>query len=322
MTVWRTDRQATAILAPYDRVGQARVGPELGDWRDRHVYSIRTRATYLECLTAQAEYAKKNWRITLDRITPEQARKYLQARAQVVGDKRLSQERCALALMPQIRAVERELQTIRPAQDGPGELATISRGLERWEIARIMEHQHSPRIIKHRKHRDRNAFSTKVAASAGLRASELLTLQREDEREPSRRQEWDQARFKGYRDPVYYTVKGKGGLVRLVAFERELADRIEDRRYDDDKHVMVFDRKVPYITRYDIAGGNAWSKSFERASKAALDESLGAHSVRHTYAQDQMSIHMDHGHDFDKALTLTSQQLGHFRPEIALKYLR
>ena len=311
MTIWKVDRQVAAILRPYDRVGHARVGPELGDTRDRHLYSIRTRETYRQCLNAQAEYAKKNWRITLDRISPDQAREYLTARARVVGDKRLSQERCALALMPQIRAVEKELQKIRPAQDGPGELATISRGLERWEIDRIREHQN-----------ERNAFATEVAAAAGLRASELHTLQREDEREPSKRQEWDQARFKGYRDPVYYTVKGKGGLVRLVAFERELADRIEDRRYADDKHVMVFDRKVPYITRYDIAGGNAWSKSFERASKAALDESLGAHSVRHTYAQDQMGIHMDHGHDFDKALALTSQQLGHFRPEITLKYLR
>ena len=162
MTMWRTDRQALTILTPYNRVEHARVGPELGDTRDRHLYSIRTRATYLECLTAQAEYAKKNWRITLDRISPDQAREYLTARAAHVGDKRLSQEHCTLALIPQIRAVEKELQKIRPAQDGPGELATISRGLERWEIDRIREHQN-----------ERNAFATEVAAAAGLRAPGL-----------------------------------------------------------------------------------------------------------------------------------------------------
>ena len=309
MTVWRADRQAAAILAPYDRVGQARVGPELDDWRDRHVYSIRTRAEYLACLTAQAVYAKKKWRCTLDRITPDQAHEYLRARAQVVGDKRLSQERCALALMPQIRAVERELQRIRPAQDGPGQLAIISRGLERWEIDRIREHQNA-----------RNAFATEVAAAAGLRASELHTIQREDEREPSQRREWDPERFEGFLEPVFYTVQGKGGLVRLVAVERELAERIEEHRHPEP--VRVSDRGVPRMTRYDLAGGNTWSKSFQRASVTALGQSLGAHSLRHTYAQDQMSVHMDHGHDHDKALALTSQQLGHFRPEITLKYLR
>ena len=73
---------------------------------------------------------------------------------------------------------------------------------------------------------------------------------------------------------------------------------------------------------YDLAGGNAWSKSFQRASVTALGQSLGAHSVRHTFAQERMSTHMDSGKDFEGALRLTSQELGHFRPEIALAYLR
>ena len=309
MTIWQNERQAAEIFAPYDRVGQARVGPELGDWRDRHVYSIRTRTTYLECLTAQAEYAKKNWRITLNRVTPDQAREYLTARAAHVGDKRLSQERCALALLPQIRAVERELQTTRSTQPGPGQLATVSRGLERWEIDRIQKHQNA-----------RNAFSTEAAAAAGLRASELHTIQRAAERAPSQRREWDPRRFEGYRDPTFYTVQGKGGLVRLVAVERELAERIEKRRHPEP--VRVTDRGVPRLTRYNIAGGNAWSKSVETASKTALGQSLGAHSVRHSFAQARMSDHMDAGNDYEDALRLTSQELGHFRPEIALTYLR
>ena len=309
MTIYRIERQVEALIQKYDRVGQARVGPEIGDWRDRHFYSVRTRETYRQCLTAQAEYAKNTWNITLDRISPDQAREYLTGRAQVVGDKRLSQERCALALMPQIRAVERELQTIRPAQDGPGQLATISRGLERSEIQRVQGHQN-----------ERNAFSTEVAAAAGLRAVELLTLQREEERGPSQRREWDPQRFEGYCDPVFYSVQGKGGLVRIVAFERELADRIKERRHP--QPVRATDRGVPRMTRYDLAGGNTWSKSFQRASVTALGQSLGGHSVRHTFAQERMSTHMDNGKDFEGALRLTSQQLGHFRPEIALAYLR
>lgn len=309
MAVFRRDRQAARLIKKFDRVGKPRVGPAVGDTRDRNIYSIRTRAIYLERAEAQAEYVYRRFHQTLDRISSDQARQYLEARAAEVGRERLSQERCALMLHPHLRPFEREFASIRPVRDGPGRLATVSRVLMPDEPPRIMTRQGA-----------RNAFSTELAYKGGLRASELLTLRRLDEREPTPRTAWDDARFSTLREPVFYTVQGKGGLVRTVAFEQEVADRIKQTRLAEPKKIK--DRGVTRIVYYDLAGGNAWSKSFERASKAALGESLGAHSCRHTYAQAIKQDLENAGHTEAQALELTSQTLGHFRPKITQTYMR
>ena len=312
MTVWKAERQADRLVARWDRVGKPRVGPLPGDTRDRFLYSIRTREEYRRVITAQAKWAKKNFRATLDWLTPDQAEQYLKERAAEVGREGLSQERCALALNDQLRPYEDEWQrTIQPTRTGPGRLAVIERVLKGDEPQRIMDHQNQ-----------RNRFATEVALAGGLRASELLTLRPRNERKPTPRQAWDPARFEGMRDPVFYTVKGKGGLVREVAFERELAERIEDTRHPDGKPHPVYDRGVPRFTRYNLAGGNAWSKSSQRACKQALGESLGAHSCRHTFVERRMADLQAAGYSEGQAHEFVSQQIGHFRPGITEAYRR
>ena len=112
---------------------------------------------------------------------------------------------------------------------------------------------------------------------------------------------------------------GKGGLVRLVRLPDDLAERLEERRLD--RPAPVTDRGIRYLSRYDVGGGEAWSRSFSRASHGALGWSRGAHGVRHGYAQQRMAELQRHL-VYDDALEVVSQELGHFRPEITEEYLR
>nr|AKN36203.1 hypothetical protein [Vibrio splendidus] len=61
---------------------------------------------------------------------------------------------------------------------------------------------------------ERNALATEIAHAAGLRAHELHTLQRLDERTPDPRPALEE-KFSG-REGERYTVEGKGGLIREV----------------------------------------------------------------------------------------------------------
>ncbi|MXY16139.1 MAG: site-specific integrase [Acidobacteria bacterium] len=163
----------------------------------------------------------------------------------------------------------------------------------------------------------RNGLATLIAYAAGLRAHELLTLARPDERPPDVRP----ARLEKFdgRPGTDYTVVGKGGLVRVVRIPDDLAARLEERRLDEP--VRVSDREIRYQSRYDIAGGEAWSRSFSRASESALGWSRGAHGLRHSYAQERMA-ELQRGIRYDDALEVVSQELGHFRPGITREYLR
>ena len=315
MALYRPAAQADRTIASVDRVGRPRVGPALGDTRDRHIYSIRTREEMRLIVLRQAEYALKHFkRTTLDRLTPEQAHAYLKVRATEVGSKRLSQERVALALQPQLRPYEaawKKDKELRPDNKGPGRLASIPRVMDRETVREIVSHQS-----------ERNAFSTEIALAAGLRACELGTLQARADREPTQRREWDPRRFAHLRDPVFYTVRGKGGLVREIAVERELAQRIEATRFQPENRPVTKDRRVPTPRHYDLASGSAWSKSFQRASYAATGESLGAHSCRHTYVKETDAALAAQGFDPETTALFTSQNLGHFRPEITAVYRR
>ena len=163
-------------------------------------------------------------------------------------------------------------------------------------------------------------MATEIAHAAGLRASELLTLQRIEERAPSDRPAREE-KFTGRAPGERYTVHGKGGLIREVRLPSELAARLEARRLDTP--VRIDDRGVFRDSRYDIAGGHAWSRSFSAASDRVLGWSAGAHGMRHSYAQERYGeLQVRQGLSPHDAKETLSQELGHFRAEITECYLR
>ena len=239
-------------------------------------------------------------------LTPAKADAYLRSRADDLGQKALDGQRLALqkylvhvrGLLPEGRRIH-VVHSHKPTR-------REGRAYARHQVPMVASRQNA-----------RNALATLIAYAAGLRAHELLTLARPAEQPPDVRPARPE-KFDG-RPGVDYTVVGKGGLVRLVRIPDDLAARLEERRLDE--AVRVTDREIHYLSRYDVGGGEAWSRSFSRASMNALGWSRGAHGVRHSYAQERMA-ELQRGLRYDDALEVVSQELGHFRPGITREYLR
>jgi integrase len=162
-------------------------------------------------------------------------------------------------------------------------------------------------------------LATEIANYAGLRAHELLTLRSAGERQASTHREWSPDLFTG-REGVRYTVEGKGGLVREVLLTKQLASRLEEKRFAELRQVT--DRGVNYTQRYDVGGGRAWSQSFSAASKRELGFSNGAHGLRHSYAQNRMKELQLSGMRYDEARRTVAQEVGHFDKKTTEAYLR
>lgn len=276
--------------------------------RNSVVSSVGTARNYQLALTRVAKWVKDE-RIPdgLRGLTREQALRYLEQRAQQVGQSALNMERQAIQTMFQhITGHLAAGQTLRVVKSELDQ-ALKSRAYTYDQVGLVAQAQ-----------RERNALATELAHSAGLRAHELLTLRRADERAPDSRPARSE-KFLG-RHGVLYTVNGKGGLVRHVIIPPHLAERLEALRLDVVRRVT--DRGVHYQQRYDLAGGHRWSSSYSSASTRALGWSAGAHGLRHSYAQERMSELQRSGLSRPEALETVSQELGHFRPEITEVYLR
>lgn len=275
--------------------------------------SVRTAANYQAALKNVAAWVKDEYREgrgpgDLKSLTPEQAAHYLEQRGQVVGQSQLNTERQSIQMMQQKLTQQLSSEQRLPVIKSELAQALDSRAYSRWQISEIASHQ-----------TDKNALATEIAAAAGLRAHELLTLRLANERSADERP----ARVEKFavREGERYTVHGKGGLTREVLIPRELAQRLEESRLSTPQRIT--DRGVYYSSHYNVGGGNAWSASFTRASQRAIEWSSGAHGMRHTYAQERLSeLQLAAGLDYRDALEVVSQEMGHFRPDITEVYLR
>lgn len=285
--------------------------------------SVRTAGNYQAALKTIAQFIKDEYREgrgpgDLKSMSPADAEKYLEQRGQSVGQSQLNTERQAIQLMQQkltqqlpyiieMDGKEKEVNRLAIIKS-EREQALNSRAYSTWQINEIATRQ-TPH----------NALATQIAAAAGLRAHELLTLRPANERPADERPARDE-KF-AVREGERYTVTGKGGLTREVLIPRALAERLEAVRYAVPQHVT--DRGVYYQQHYAIGAGKAWSNSFSKASQRALEWSTGAHGVRHTYAQQRMSeLQLAAGLDYRNALKVVSQEMGHFREAITEVYLR
>ena len=275
----------------------------------RAIRSVGTVRNYEQSLIKVAEYAINELKIPLRELTPDQAVEYLEARAGEVGQTALNMERQSIqAMMVHVTGQLEPAETLSVIRAGvEPRLAAQSRMYTPDQVELVADHQSDP-----------HALATRIAYFAGLRAHELLTLRPVEERPPDPRPVAD-SKFSG-RDGVKYTVQGKGGLIREVVIPHHLAGQLEVRRFDFSRQIT--DRGIHYRQHYDIAGGQRWSNSFSAASKRVLNWSAGAHGLRHSYAQERMRELQAVGLSRETALRTVSQELGHFRPEITLTYLR
>lgn len=269
----------------------------------KSVGTVRNYEQALRNVATHLAYSQQN----LKDLTPDSAKIYLEHRAEQVGQKALDMERQAIQLMMQ--HVTHKLEPTERLDVIKSEIAQIlsSRAYTSEQVQAIAAAQ-APQ----------NALATEIAYSAGLRAHELLTLQRADLRPADDRPALE-SKF-SHRNGVLYTVTGKGGLTREVLIPSHLAERLEDRRLSVPQQVT--DRGIHYQKHYEIGGGRAFSQSFSRASNNVLGYSHGAHGLRHSYAQERMDELRSNGITREIALETVSQEMGHFRADITEVYLR
>lgn len=270
-----------------------------GQSSDKKIHSLGTARNYLQALTRVTEWIQDNRLGDLRGLTKEKALQYLELRGQSVGQKTLDQER---------QAIQLHLRTQLPVIKSELTQALKSRAYTDLQVNLIQGAQ----TTKHQ-------LATEIALAGGLRAHELFTLRRKEERQASTHSRWSYQRFTGKLGEVY-TVVGKGGLIREVLIPTHLTIKLETYRLAEPKEIK--DRTIKYTTYYDIGGGKDWSSSFSAASKRTLNWSHGAHGLRHTYAQTRMNELQQLGFIYEKALGIVSQEMGHFRPDITEVYLR
>lgn len=234
---------------------------------------------------------------------------FLEERSEWVKQKTIDQERQALQLIYQ-----QKLPCIR------SQIISVleKRSYSYEQVSAILFHQS-----------EKNSLTSYLALYCGLRAHEAATILPMGERAPSSHRTWDLRRFLGYPEHRLYTVVGKGGLIRVVAVPLWLAKKLEARRIPPRR---VIDRGIYYFSHYEIGFGQAWSQSFTSSSQRALGYSTGGHGLRHSYSKWRLEKLIEElglinpkwspAQINQDALLILSQELGHFRFEISLTYLR
>ena len=172
--------QARTLLARHAAHGTARHNRKTND----QIHSLGTERSYRDALTLTAQWLKTQGHLDgLHRITPTQARDYLQHRATQVSQSTLDRDRQALQLLlghPLARTLTQTNKTT---------LSHQPRAYTPAQVEAIAQRQPSG-----------HALATRIAYSAGLRAHELRTLRRYDERPPSTHRSWHPERYRGRDD--------------------------------------------------------------------------------------------------------------------------
>lgn len=165
----------------------------------------------------------------------------------------------------------------------------------------------------------RNQLAVLLCIDAGVRAHECVTLFPREYGEPSAHCNWSPERFSGRKDYEVFLVAGKGGLIREVAVSAPIAAAIHRTRRP--RPEWITDRGIHHKSYFDIGGGQKLSSSFTRASQKALGWSTGIHGLRHSFAQERQRV-LTKVLGPDLGLSVLSQELGHFRIDVTLIYLR
>lgn len=264
------------------------------------ISSLNTKRQYHSCVTLYFNWRTESGLPQFEQDKLSDLEAFLDVLSEIYMQKTLDQYKCALSII-----FKKKLQRVK------SEITEnkTSRDYYLSEVLLIIQNLQGE-----------NAISILLCYFCGLRAHEVITLRRSDEAKKSSSRKWLSDRFKGIENSQRYIVKGKGGLIREVAIPSELAEIIEKRRLITKR--IVIDRGIKYETYYELGFGKALSEAFSRASQKLLNWSTGLHGVRHSYAQNRLFKLLNIGMQYEYALKIVSEELGHFRPNITLCYLR
>jgi integrase len=264
------------------------------------ISSIGSERAYKSCITQFLQWRSHAGLPMYGPYMQQEMVEYLDDQSEVLGQSALDQHRQALQLVFSVWLTP--VQSVR---------YSVLRGkdLTKTELQKIVYGQ-----------TDWMALSTLICLNAGLRASELLSLQPTIVQPPSSGRSWRDDLFFAREDFNEFTVHGKGGLRRKVGVSNALALELEKYRHQDS--ITRIDREIYRTSVFRLAGGQSFSQSFSKASQAALGYSLGAHCLRHIWAKNRFFYLRRAGRSVSDAMHIVSQESGHFRPQITLTYLQ
>lgn len=274
--------------------------------------SVGTQNTYRDCLKVFCDFIKENQLGDLKNVSRDVVNRFLAHKEATVGQKTCEKYKQAIQAFLRARGDLGKDQTLPPVH--AEEAQKLSRRAYTPDQVRMIQ-SHLTKAL---------AFSTEISYRCGLRAHELLTIRRMDEKQPDRRFHKNGIEKKtpwkfADRDGEAYVVTGKGGLTREIRIPSDLAERLEQLRLPEARRVT--DRGIYYQQYYDLVGGKRFTDCFRRASIRALGWSTGAHGLRHSYAQERLRELQFHC-KYDLSKETVSQEMGHFRPDITDAYLR
>lgn len=162
-------------------------------------------------------------------------------------------------------------------------------------------------------------LSIRLATNAGLRALELITIAPVGSITESNR-DWCKERFLGRENDAKFIVRGKGGLRRQVCLEPDLAAELMQQLRPIP--IQVRDREVIHTSYFDLVFGANFSMQFSMLSQKVLGLSQGAHGLRHSFAQKRVRNLLCCGLEYEFALKVLSNEMGHFAVKNTLAYLR
>lgn len=274
--------------------------------------SVGTQNTYRDSLKVFCDFILENRLGDLKNVTFDVINRFLALKEKTVGQKTCEKYKQAIQAYLRARG-DLPADSYLPQVSSAKPQKLIHRAYTAKQVELIKQHL-SESVV----------FSTELAYRCGLRAHELLTLRRADEKQADKRFHDDgrekKTPFKfADRDGIRYVVTGKGGLTREIRIPKQLAEQLENKRYPEP--VVITDRGIRYQQHYEVVGGKRFTDCFRRASIRALGWSTGAHGLRHSYAQERMR-ELQHHCNYSLSKETVSQELGHFRPDITDAYLR
>lgn len=264
------------------------------------ISSLNTKKGYHSCIKRYLDWRDENGLTRFDQDKLTDLENFLSELSEICMQKTIDHYRCALTIV-----FKKKLSNFKSQISND----RSSRNYYLSEVLLILQNL-----------QQRNAIGILLCFFVGLRAHEICTLRRADEAKKSKSRKWSDDRFHALGNYQTYLVTGKGGLVREVAIPKQLVSIIETVRLDCPKD--IYDRGIKYQTYYDLGFGKALSECFSRSSNKILNWSTGLHGLRHSYAQNRMLRLVYSGMEYESALKIVSEELGHFRANITLCYLR
>lgn len=287
------------------------------------LYSDATIRTYGERVTLTAKYLNEHNYGVLHELTPAGAAKYLLSREGLVSQKTLDMDRNALeAMMRHVSNAlgeDERLEKIKSVL--PDKRRRVKRksgvGMRLFKGSRIYTAAQIDLLVT--RQTPHNALATRIAEETGVRAHELLSLKPKNFRSAENKMVHPLL-FAGMTDGYHpYQVDNGGNFVREVRLSTSLASQLEALKLEEPR--LIKDRGVAFQQRYEIGGGQVWTKSFGDASKRALGWSRGSFGLRHVYAQRRLS-YLSGLVPYHEAMGVVAIELGLSGAEKVIPYLR